>query len=186
MAVKLRATSLVQIAAGVLACSAIFLTGCAERKILTGSAAPQEKTAERSVQAEVLENSAEVWFVKPGTENIELVKVNRKLVGQNKLEAALTELLRGPTGEEEAQGLASEIPKGTILLGVRPLDEDYEIDLSRRFNSGGGEASMQTRLEQLKRTVVSVAGDKKVFLNVEGKRLVAAGEGLEVQQPINF
>ena len=45
---------------------------------------------------------------------------------------------------------------------------------------------MQTRMEQLKRTVASVAGDKKVFLNVEGKRLVAAAEGLEVQQPINF
>jgi spore germination protein GerM len=41
-------------------------------------------------------------------------------------------------------------------------------------------------MEQLKRTVASVAGDKKVYLNVEGKRLVAAAEGLEVQQPINF
>jgi spore germination protein GerM len=186
MAEKLRANRLIQIAAGALACSAIFLTGCAERKILTGASVPHEKKAERSVQAEILGNSAEVWFVKPGTDNIELVKVNRKLVGQNKLESALSELLRGPTGEEEAQGLASEIPKGTILLGVKPLDDDYEIDLSRRFNSGGGEASMQTRMEQLKRTVASVAGEKKVFLNVEGKRLVAAAEGLEVQQPINF
>jgi spore germination protein GerM len=186
MAEKLSATRLIQIAVGALACSAIFLTGCAERKILTGVAHPHQNKAERSVQAEILGNSAEVWFVKPGTDNIELVKVSRKLVGRNKLEAALTELLRGPTGEEEAQGLASEIPKGTILLGVKPLDDDYEIDLSRRFNSGGGEASMQTRMEQLKRTVASVAGDKKVYLNVEGKRLVAAAEGLEVQQPINF
>lgn len=186
MALKLRATDLFQIAAGALACCAIFLSGCAERKILTGAAVPQEKTAERSVQAEILGNSADVWFVKPGTENIELVKVSRKLVGKDKLESALSELLRGPTGEEEAQGLASEIPRGTILLGVKTIDDDYEIDLSRRFNSGGGEASMQTRLEQLKRTVASVAGDKKVFLNIEGKRLVAAAEGLEVQQPINY
>ncbi|MBA3994409.1 MAG: hypothetical protein C0469_12845 [Cyanobacteria bacterium DS2.3.42] len=186
MAVKLRAITVVQIAASALACSAIFLTGCAERQILTGSAVPQHKNAERSMQAEILSNSAEVWFVKPGTDNIELVKVNRNLTGRNKLESALTELLRGPTGEEEAQGLGSEIPKGTILLSVKPLDDDFEIDLSRRFNSGGGEASMQARMEQLKRTVSSVAGGKKVFLNIEGKRLVAAAEGLEVQQPINF
>ncbi len=95
MAVKLRAITVVQIAAGSLACSAIFLTGCAEKKILTGSAVPQQKTAERSVQAEIVSDSAEVWFVKPGSENIELVKVNRNLTGRNKLESALTELLRG-------------------------------------------------------------------------------------------
>jgi len=54
---------------------------------------------------------------------------------------------------------------------VKPLDDDFEIDLSKRFASGGGEASMETRLEQLKRTVISVVGNRKVFLNVEGKRL---------------
>ncbi len=185
MALKLTKARLVQIAAGTLACTALFLTGCAERKILTGSSVPERK-AERTVQAELMGNSAEVWFVKPNGENLELVKVSRKCVGKDKLESALNELLHGPTGDEESQGLASEIPKGTILLGVKPLDDDYEIDLSKRFASGGGEASFETRLEQLKLTVSSVVGDKKVYLNIEGKRLVAASDGLEVQQPINY
>lgn len=186
MAVKPTAARLVRLAASAVACSAVLLTGCAERKILTGSAMPENPQAEQAVQAELLGNSAEIWFVKPGSESLELVKVNRKLAGKDKLEAALTELLRGPTGEEESQGLASEIPKGTILLGVRPLDDDYEIDLSRRFAASGGGASMETRMEQLKRTVASVVGEHKVFLNVEGKRLVASSDGLEIQQPINY
>ncbi|HIA54117.1 MAG TPA: hypothetical protein EYN91_18855 [Candidatus Melainabacteria bacterium] len=186
MAIRTCTTRLVQIAVCSFACSAILLTGCAERKILTGSAVPQQNQAERAVQAELVGNTAEVWFVKPGSENLELVKVTRKLSGKDKLEAALTELLHGPTGEEETQGLATEIPKGTILLGVRALDDDYEIDLSRRFAASGGGASMETRMEQLKRTVASVVGEHKVYLNVEGKRLVASSDGLEIQQPINF
>ncbi|PZM78080.1 MAG: hypothetical protein DKT66_27810 [Candidatus Melainabacteria bacterium] len=186
MTISSRATRLVQIAVGTLAGSVVLLTGCAERKILTGSAVPQRQHAERAVQAELVGNTAEVWFVKPGGENLELVKVSRKLNGKDKLEAAITELLHGPTGEEEGQGLATEIPKGTILLGVTPLDDDYEIDLSRRFAASGGGASMETRMEQLKRTVTSVVGARKVYLNVEGKRLVASSDGLEIQQPINY
>jgi len=36
---------------------------------------------------------------------------------RNKLEAALTELLRGPTVKKKASGLASEIQKGRFFLG---------------------------------------------------------------------
>lgn len=183
---KANTLRLFHVAAAMLLCSAVFLAGCAENRILTGSKLPAEHQSERVVQADLVGNTAEIWFVKPNADNLELVKVSRKCAGSNKLEFALSELLRGPTGEEEGQGLASEIPKGTVLLGVRELDEDYEIDLSQRFASGGGEASMQARLDQLKKTVSSVVGGKKVFLNVEGKRLVAAAEGLEVQQPINY
>jgi spore germination protein GerM len=186
MVIKPSEVRRVQLALSIFTCCAVLLAGCAERKILTGSAVPEQSQAERAVQAELVGNTAEVWFVKPGSETLELVKVSRKLSGKDKLEAALTELLHGPTGEEEGQGLATEIPKGTILLGVRSIDDDYEIDLSRRFAASGGGASMETRMEQLKRTVSSVVGEHKVFLNIEGKRLVASSDGLEIQQPINY
>lgn len=179
-------TKYFQLATATVFGAALLLTGCGESKILTGSETPEKKVVERSVQGDIVGNAADVWFVKPSDDSLELVKVQRKYSGKNKLESALTDLLRGPNGEEEAQGLASEIPKGTVLLGVRELDDDFEVDLSQRFSSGGGEASMQTRLDQLKKTVKSVVGERKVYLNVEGKRLVATGEGLEVQQPINY
>ncbi|HEY9786680.1 MAG TPA: GerMN domain-containing protein [Candidatus Obscuribacterales bacterium] len=157
--------------------------GCTKRTVLTsyGGGAPHSE-----VRGDILGSSVEVWFVKPSPSGLELVSVKRRAGGADRLSLAVNELLRGPTPEEEQAGLASEIPKGTILLAVRPLDDDYEIDLSRRFASGGGSSSMETRIEQLRRTVAKVVGTKRVFLNVEGQRLLtAAGEGLEIKQPIN-
>lgn len=177
---------LVLLTAGAMVSSPLVLSGCADREVLTGSDSAGKKHIERNVQADLVGKTADIWFVKPGGESVELVKVQRKSIGVDKLASAVEDLLRGPTPEEEAQGIASEIPKGTILLGVRPLDDDFEIDLSKRFSSGGGGASMEARIEQLKRTVSAVVGERKVYLNIEGKRLfAAAGEGLEVTQPIN-
>lgn len=186
MLIPRRFLSLVFVSAGVMVLSPLFLSGCADSEVLTGSESGGKKHVERNVQADLVGKTADIWFVKPGGESVELVKVQRKSIGDDKLASAIEDLLRGPTEEEAAQGIASEIPKGTILLGVRPLDDDFEIDLSKRFASGGGGASMEARIEQLKRTVSNVVGERKVYLNIEGKRLfAAAGEGLEVTQPIN-
>lgn len=127
-----------------------------------------------------------IWFVKPYDTDVALVPVMRPKMSGPALKTAVTELLKGPSEAELNQGLASEIPKGTILLGLKNTDGNLELDLSRRFASGGGASSMETRLEQLSRTVADAAGHSKVFLSVEGKRLSTyTGEGLEVKQPIN-
>lgn len=127
-----------------------------------------------------------IWFVKPGEDSLELIAVNRQQFAAQPLEEAVSELLRGPTDEEMAAGISSEIPRGTILLGIDGQDGELELNLSRRFASGGGTSSVTARLEQLSRTVAGVAGDKKVYLAVEGKRMLTTpGEGLEVKQPLN-
>ena len=83
--------------------------------------------------------------------------------------------------------MGSEIPKGTVLIGVATdADGNIVIDLSQRFVTGGGISSFEARMEQLRQTADLAAGGRKVFLNVEGQRLVqATGEGIEVKQPIN-
>lgn len=165
--------------------SVVLLTSsCGQRMVLNGGSGRSEK----AVSGALVPGTTRVWFVKSGKDELEYVPVERRYSGQNKLKLAVEDLLRGPSPDEEREGIASEIPKGTVLLGVRGLDEDeFEIDLSRRFASGGGSTSIETRVEQLKRTVTEVVGTKKVFLNVEGQRLfAAAGEGLEIKQPINW
>jgi spore germination protein GerM len=131
------------------------------------------------------------------------------------LSFALTELLAGPGEQEQehdqhpahlqdrghdqvsgqdsgqdsrkSRGLSSEIPPGTALIKVSEDKGtgDITIDLSRRFVQGGGTDSFEARLEQVKRTVEGPAGGRPVYLNVEGQRLTASGDGLEVKQPIN-
>lgn len=129
--------------------------------------------------------SSNVWFVKSKNGKINLVAVKRAALGKSQLETAVHELLDGPNSSESADGLGSEIPRGTLLLGVAERNDEVELNLSQRFATEGGIDSFQTRLEQLSRTVSS-ACRKPVYLDVEGKRLnMTQGEGIEVHQPIN-
>ena len=94
---------------------------------------------------------------------------------------AVKELLKGPTPEEKGQGFYSEIPKGTVLLGVHTKGETVTVDLSRQFESGGGSNSVTQRLEELKQTAYSVDNKHQLAISVEGKPLeLLGGEGLEV------
>jgi len=150
---------------------------------------PGIKQISRQVEEVIVEPQGKqlsVWFVKPADEEISLVPVERSAFGKDVVETAIEELLKGPNGAEEESGVSSEIPKGTILLGVeRKDDEEIVVNLSRRFASGSGPTSMETRMEQLSKTLQGVAGSSRVYVNVEGERLTASSaDGLEIQQPI--
>jgi spore germination protein GerM len=157
----------------------ILLSGCTGRTILHGTRANKPAHADRN-------NKVAVWFVKPTANgDPKLVSVARAANSTDRLEEAVHELLEGPSAPEEHDGFGTEIPRGTILLDVKRIGKNVELNLSRRFASGGGTSSFETRLEQLRRTVTSAA-DAPVYLNVEGKRLnIAEGEGIEIRQPIN-
>lgn len=131
-------------------------------------------------------NELSIWFVKPDGTEAKLIAAQRQASSEDKLETAVSQLLSGPTSTESKQGLSTEIPRGTLLLGIKQQGTDVELNLSHRFSSGGGSSSWDTRMEQLRRTVKAAAGDKKVYLDIEGKRLsTAAGDGLEIRQPLN-
>lgn len=160
---------------------------CTNRTILSGvekkvSGAVQSLNADKPIAQEL-----KVWFVKPTSDNLQLVSVERPSLNANLLSNAVEELLRGPTSDEVKSGLSTEIPKGTILIGVKNEGDDIELNLSQRFASGGGSSSLETRIEQLRRTIAQIAGKHKVYLNIEGQRLGASsGDGLEISQPINM
>lgn len=158
----------------VIVFSAIGLCACTSRTLLD------------SLTGDDAGAKIHVWYVRPAGNDLKLVAVTRPRGQGEVLKQTVEELLRGPSGQEIQAGLGSEIPKGTILLGIEEKGNEIELNLSRRFASGGGSSSLETRLEQLRRTVSEAAGSKKVYLNVEGQRLsTAAGEGLEIKQPIN-
>lgn len=158
--------------------------------------------AERTVLSEYLPASASrkqppskqsphnfaVYFVRTGTAGSELVK-REKSSGNgllDNLERSLQLLLQGPAADEVAAGLGSEIPAGTVLIGVKREKDKVTIDLSRRFAAGGGIESFETRLAQVRKTVEASGEALPVFLAVEGKLLtITEGEGIEVKQPIN-
>ncbi|MBU6451391.1 MAG: GerMN domain-containing protein [Cyanobacteria bacterium REEB67] len=137
-------------------------------------------------------NAATIWFTKPDGDKLAFVSETREhkapfTTPEEALSFALNELLGGPKGALASEGASSEIPPGTVLIGVAKDKNTGAIivDLSRRFAQGSGPDSFDARLEQLKRTAEAVVPGKSVFLNVEGKRLEETGDGLEIKQPIS-
>lgn len=163
----------------------VLVTACGGRTILHGG--KYRKVSATKSPSKGPQRNVGVWFVKSSPSgDAHLVAVDRPINGKEKLAVAVKELLDGPTEAEDKAGLGTEIPRGTVLIGIKRVDGNVELNLSKRFATPGGTSSFETRLEQLRRTVASANIDAPVFLDVEGKRLnVSEGEGIEVKQPIN-
>jgi spore germination protein GerM len=102
-----------------------------------------------------------------------------------RLPAALRALVAGPTAAERAQGFRTSIPTGTRLLGVSVRDGVARVDLTRRFESGGGTASMTARLKQLVWTATQFPTVTSVRLLLNGKPVQhIGGEGVFVGKPL--
>jgi spore germination protein GerM len=170
--------------------ASLLLASCAERTVLNETGPVSSGASNKTSTGDLVgERQVNVCLIKIENNELKPVEVKRPLVGNEPLKTSVEELLRGPSPEEANQGLSSEIPRGTLLLGITSVPKEpnhLELNLSKRFLMGGGTDSIEARLDQLSRTVSQVAGDKKVYLNIEGKRLeIAGGEGIEVRQPIN-
>ncbi|NES75269.1 MULTISPECIES: GerMN domain-containing protein [Okeania] len=133
----------------------------------------------------VTEKTVELYWVKDTTGEIDLVSSTVKLETADEpeaiLKAAFDRLLVGPANTD----VLSAIPTGTKVQALTVENNGVYIDLSEEFTSGGGSASMMSRLGQVIYTASSLEPDVKVWIFVGGKPLkMLGGEGLEVSQPI--
>ena len=115
-----------------------------------------------------------------------LARVRRDVVFPALLRGAVLQLLAGPTAAERRTGLSSTVPPGTRLRGVAIRRDGLAvIDLSRRFESGGGTLSMTARLAQLAATALQFPVVRGVELRLDGARVrVFSGEGLILDGPL--
>jgi spore germination protein GerM len=99
--------------------------------------------------------------------------------------AALEALLEGPEGFEQDYGLSTSVPEGTQLLGLVIDDGIARVDLTSEFESGGGSASMQTRLAQIVYTITQFPTVKGVLFSLDGEPIdVLGGEGVVIDHPL--
>ena len=117
-----------------------------------------------------------------------LVPVERVVHGRGAdvlLRGALEALLSGPTSDERARGLFTEIPQGTRLRGLTIKEGVAFVDLTDAIASGGGSASMQARLWQTVYTATQYPAARQVRLLIEGaERQALGGEGVLIDRPI--
>lgn len=113
-------------------------------------------------------------------------KVQREVpVGENKLEYAINELLKGPNLIEKSAGAYSEIPKSTKLLKIKQTGNKVIIDFSSDFQYGGGTDSVYSRMMQLIKTAIANTENKKIYLYLDGKQVnFIGGEGIMITQPL--
>jgi len=102
-----------------------------------------------------------VWFLHKG----EPVAVNRSAPA---IPGLVRALLAGPTRQERARGLRSEIPSGTTIRDVTVSRRVVTVDLAARFAAGRDESSLQARVGQLVRTLRAVPGVLGVRVRLEG------------------
>lgn len=99
--------------------------------------------------------------------------------------ASLESLLEGPDSFEEGYGLRTAIPDGTQLLGLSIDDGVARVDLTSEFETGGGSASMQTRLAQVVFTITQFPTVKGVVFSLDGEPIdVLGGEGVVIDHPL--
>ncbi|HYF25479.1 MAG TPA: GerMN domain-containing protein [Baekduia sp.] len=99
--------------------------------------------------------------------------------------AAMRELLQGPTGAERAAGLTTAVPPGTGLLGVTLRDATATVDLTRRFEAGGGSLSMTSRVAQVVATLTAFPTVRRVAMRLDGESVrTVGGEGVPVAPPL--
>jgi germination protein M len=99
--------------------------------------------------------------------------------------AALEALLDGPDSFEEGYGLRTSIPDGTQLLGLSIDDGIASVDLTSEFETGGGSASMQTRLAQVVYTIAQFPTVEGVVFSLDGEPIdVLGGEGVIIDHPL--
>jgi spore germination protein GerM len=126
--------------------------------------------------------TVKVWFAK----GERLTAVKRIQQSEGALGDALQQLVGGPTKAERKRSLLTNIPRGTKLLAVTGGKRGVvTVSLSRRFESGGGTASMTARLAQVVYTATGFSAVKGVRIALDG-RLVThlGGEGIDVSHPL--
>lgn len=84
-------------------------------------------------------------------------------------EAALNELLAGPTGAEQGKGYGSEIPSGTRLRDITIEQGVARADFSSELNSAAGACRVTAIRSQIERTLRQFPTVKSVVISVEGK-----------------
>jgi len=133
----------------------------------------------------VKENQVSVYFVKQVSTVKNQVMPVKRSIKLDKIETAMSELLKGPSAEEKDAGFFTEIPEKTRLIGIKETPDKVEINLSKDFGSGGGSESMKLRLRQVSYTAIDSADGKPVYLDINGKKAeFIGGEGLEIPQPL--
>lgn len=144
------------------------------------NARPGEAATAETPEPEAESFSFEAWFQKGGF----LYAVSREAPATPRVgTTAMESLLSGPS-QEDGGSVTSAIPDGTELLGLTIEDGIATVDLSARFDDGGGSGSMTSRLAQVVFTLTQFPTVDGVTFEMDGQLVeMFSGEGIVLDGP---
>lgn len=150
--------------------------------------AETETPAEKRAQPKAKEY-VNIVFIGQNENHEEIYKIVKReyspQIDGSKIKYAITSLILGPKQSEKSSGIYSEIPQGTVVLNVQERPDRVILDLSRKFENGGGTDSVYKRLYQIIKTAKRNT-EKPVYLYIDGKQAdVIGGDGIMISQPLS-
>ncbi|MFA4843707.1 MAG: GerMN domain-containing protein [Candidatus Margulisiibacteriota bacterium] len=102
------------------------------------------------------------------------------------LKQAIEALLAGPTPQEAAEGITTQLPAGVKIRSIKAERDIAIIDFSGRLEAyGGGSNRVEGLVAQIVYTATAVPGISKAWIWLAGeKEVVLGGEGLVLDKPL--
>ncbi|WP_329331786.1 GerMN domain-containing protein [Streptomyces sp. NBC_00663] len=124
---------------------------------------------------------AAVYFLHSG----QVSPAPRTVTAPTSAAGALRALLAGPSRYERDHGRTTAIPSGTTLRSLVVRHHVATIDLSGRYDDGGGSLSRQARLAQVVFTATRFPPIHKVRFELDGKPVTSfGGEEIVLNHPV--
>lgn len=135
--------------------------------------------AQDGAGSEDVATAVDVYWIGPDVASA--VATERTVATRGVGRAAVEALIDGPSASEQAAGLTSGVPAGTLLLDLAVADGTATVDLSSEFESGGGATAILGRLAQLTYTLTQFPTVDRVRLLIDGRAVPTfSGEGVVV------
>ena len=165
----------------------LLLAGCAQTSG-TVEIPPEElpfSVARESVpqQTPAPRHPVRVFFVQGGR----LVPATRVVqLALPDAEAAVRELLEGPTQRERSSGISSELVPEVRLLAVSVGDGTANVDLSGEFEEPAPSDRIALRVAQVVWTLTELPGIAAVHFSIDGESVaVTTPDGTAVDRPVS-
>src|SRR6266511_759619 len=101
-------------------------------------------------------------------------------------EAAVRQLVAGPTAREVRRGFRTYVPAGTKVHRVTVANGLATVDLGARFAAGRDRYSLLGRFSQVVRTLTGLQGTRRVQLLIDGSTVSGVFPGVPTASPITF
>lgn len=119
------------------------------------------------------------------TEKINLVPLNRRVPVAQPIEAALRELIKGPSATEKKRGYLSAVPRELKLRGIALNGKTAVLDFNTVIEQDAAGSILMSRIDQIVYTATQFPEVTGVMIRVNGATRASLGsDGLSISGPL--